>query len=141
MIGHKCKALQGVVDRCGAYIGHLSALVPDLSVNGSDRARLNGYIKKWSQAKILVGTAMYEDVPKSPSLLSLSLQENDLYVVMGIKHALKSIKALKNAAQQNPSEWPTLKLLCKKIVQGKMYQGATLRSSTRRLYSAVNSRH
>ena len=103
-IAHKRKALQRVVDQFGAYIGHLSALVADHSVNGSDRARLKGYLKKWSQSKFLVGAALYVDVLKAPSLLSLSLQENDLDVVMGIKHILKSVKALKNAAQQDPSE-------------------------------------
>ena len=38
-IAHKRKALHRVVDRYGAYISHLSALIADHSVNGSDRAR------------------------------------------------------------------------------------------------------
>ena len=72
------------------------------------------------------------DVLKSPFLLSLSLQENDLDVVVGIKHILKSVKALKNATEQDPSEWPTLKLICSKIVDN-MYQGATLHSFTQKI--------
>ena len=90
------------MDQYGAYITYLSALIADHSVNGSDKAWLKGYLKKWSKAKFLVGAALYVNVLKSPSLLSLSLQENDLDVVRGIKHILKSVKALKNAAEQDP---------------------------------------
>ena len=64
-IAHKRKVLQRVVDRYGAYISHLFALIADHSVNGSDRARLKSYLKKWSQAKFLVGAALYVDVLKS----------------------------------------------------------------------------
>ena len=47
-INHKRKALQRVVDRYGAYISHLTALAEDGSVKPDDRARLKGYLKKWS---------------------------------------------------------------------------------------------
>ena len=135
-IAHKHKALQHVMDRYGTYISHVSALVADHSVNSSDKAQLRVYLKKLCQAKFLVGAALYVAVLKSPSLLSLSLQENDLNAVMGIKHILKSVKALKSAAQHDPSLWPTLKLVCSKIVDEKVYEGAT-----RRPYNTANSRH
>ena len=55
---HKRKALQRVVDRYGAYINHLTALVADSSIS-TDRARLSGYLHKWQQAKMLVASALY----------------------------------------------------------------------------------
>ena len=42
-IAHKRKAKQQVVDQYGAYLSHLSALIADQSVKGSDRAWLKGY--------------------------------------------------------------------------------------------------
>ena len=59
------------MDQYDAYISRLSALVADHFVNGSDRVWLKGYLKKWSRSKFLVGVALYVDVLKAPSLLSL----------------------------------------------------------------------
>ena len=69
-INHKRKALQRLVDRCGAYLSHLVALDEDPTMNAADRARLKGFINKWKQAKMLVGAAMYVDVLKGPTLSS-----------------------------------------------------------------------
>ena len=75
--------------------------------------------------------AMYVDILKPPSLLSLSLQGNELDMVLGIKNTLKSTTALKSLARQDPFEWPTVKLLLGKIKDEegkKSYQGAPLKN-------------
>ena len=72
-INHKRRALQRVIDRYGAYINHLNALSEDTSVPSEDRARIRGYVRKWSEYKILFGCALYIEVLKPPSFLSLSL--------------------------------------------------------------------
>ena len=72
-INHKRRALQRMTDRYGAYISHLIALSEDNSLKSEDRARLKGYLEKWTHAKSLVGCAMYIEVLKPPSILSLSL--------------------------------------------------------------------
>ena len=134
-IAHKRKALQRLVDRYGAYINHLTTLVADSSISSTDRARLSGYLHKWQQAKMLVGSALYVDVLKSPSLLSLTLQDDDLDIVLGLKHILKSVKSLKKLADQNPLEWPTIKFVRSRITDGNMYQGAVMQNfNTRTLH-------
>ena len=45
---HKRKALQHVVDRYGAYTGHLTVLAADTSLKTEDRAHLKGYLNKWT---------------------------------------------------------------------------------------------
>ena len=127
-VAHKRKALQRVVDRYGAYINHLTTLVADSSISSTDRARLSGYLHKWQQAKMLVASALYVDVLKPPSLLSLTLQDDDLDTVLGLRHILKSVKSLKKLADQNPLEWPTVKSVCSKITDGNVYQGAAMQS-------------
>ncbi len=119
------KALQRVVDRYGgAYLNHLLALIEDPSVKSDDRAKLKGYTQKWKQPKMLIGAAMSIDVLKCPSILSLTLQEDNLDIVGGIKYILKSRKLLQSMSYQ----WPTIKLVTtrKKDDDQHVYQGTVL---------------
>ena len=99
---HKRKALQKVVDQYGAYINHLIALCRDESNKSEDRARLKGYVLKWSHSKFLLGSAMYIDVLKGLSMLSLSLQKSDCDIVNGLKQILKAADSIKSFRIQNP---------------------------------------
>ena len=131
-INYKRKALQRVVDRYGAYISHLTTLSEDHSLKGEDRMRLRGYLRKWMQYRTIPGCAMYVDILKPPTLLSLSLQGCELDTVLAIKNILKSSAALKSLARQDPLEWPTVKLLLGKVTtegSNKLYQGAVLKNA------------
>ena len=68
-ITYKRKALQRVVDRYGAYLNHLATLVVDTSIKSTDRRRLKGYLLKWRDAKMIIGTALYSNALKPASLL------------------------------------------------------------------------
>ena len=132
-ITHKRKALQQVVDRFGAYVNHLTTLANDRTQRVEDRARIKGYVGKWIQYKCILGCSMYVDLLKPPSLLSLSLQECQLDIVLGINNILKASAALKTLARQDPLEWPTAKLEEERIQEEgseKMYQGAALKNVT-----------
>ena len=72
-ITHRRNALQRIIDRFGAYINHLITLAEDSSMKAEDRARMKGYISKWSHTKILVGCSLYIDVLQPASLLSRAL--------------------------------------------------------------------
>ena len=83
------------------------------------------------QYRTILGCAMYVDILKPASLLSLSLQESELDMVLGIKNILKSTTALKSLARQDPFEWPTVKLLLRRMKDKggeKSYQGAALQN-------------
>ena len=130
-ISHKRKALQRVVDRYGAYISHLIALSEDSSVKADEKARIRGYLRTWTRYSSIVGCAMYVDILKPPSLLSMSLQGSKLDVVLGIKNTLKSLTELKNLEKKDPFEWPSVKLLLRKIEnegEKKLFQGAELQN-------------
>ena len=82
------------------------------------------------QYKTLLGCAVYIDILKPPSLLSLSLQSSEVDTVSGIKHILKSSASLKSLAKQDPLLWPTVKMVLAKITDEdgeKSYQGAVLK--------------
>ena len=89
-ITHKRRALQGVEDCFGAYLSHLAALIEDTSIKSTDRQRLKGFLLKWREARMIIGCALYTDILKPASLLSLTLQENDINIVQGIKCILNS---------------------------------------------------
>ena len=75
-ISHKRKALQRVIDKFGAYIAHLSTLCQDFT--SADKARIQGYLKCWSTAKMLLGCALYIEILQIPSVLSLNLQQDSV---------------------------------------------------------------
>ena len=129
-INHKRKALQRVVDRFGAYIAHVTTLAADTSLRSEDRARLRGYLRKWSHTKVLIGCAMFVEVLKPLSFLSLSLQGADVDVVFGIKQILKTSTALASLMKQDPLQWPTVKAVIGRVKDEdsgeKTYQGTTL---------------
>ena len=130
-ITHKGKALQRVLDRYGAYIHHLSALTEDTSLKPCDRQCLKGYLKKWKQPKMLIGCAMYVEALKPASLLSLSLQKEGADIVNSIENTLKSVKALKSLSELAPVEWPTVKLVMRRLKDvgtQKEYQGVALQN-------------
>ena len=114
-ISHKRKALQRVIDHFGAYIAHLSSLCQDSSVKPADKSRLKGYLKKWSTEKILVGCALYIEILKVPSVLSSTLQSENLDIVDAINIILKSVKTLMSLSKQYPLQWPEVKLLTSKV--------------------------
>ena len=128
-IAHKRNALQRVVHNYGAYLSHIVTLSEDPSTKSVDKSRLKGYINKWKLGKIHIGAAMYIDILKGPSLLSLSLQNDNLDVVSGLQHIIKTLKSLKVVADLDPKEWPTCKLICDRVKDDdgqKVYQGAVL---------------
>jgi len=128
-ISHKRNALQRLVDRYGAYLNHLLAIIEDSSVTSEDKARLKGYIKKWKNPRMLIGAALYVDILKPPSILSLSLQDNDLDSVSGIKSILKTRKSLKLMLEKKPLQWPTTQLVIARIKEEggeSVYQGTVL---------------
>ena len=121
------------MDQYGAYITHLITLCEDKTIKSEDRARLKGYVQKWTQSKILIGCAMYVEILKGPSILSLCLQKSDCDIVYGLKQILKVADSIRSLRRQDPSLWPTVKLMMEKIdSEGSIvcYQGAEIKNYT-----------
>ena len=67
--------------------------------------------------KMLIGAATYTDILKSPSCLSLTLQEDKLDVIKAIQHLLKARKSLQSLSKQNLLEWPSVSMVYNRIVE------------------------
>ena len=64
---------------------------------------------------MLVGCAQYIEILKVPSVLSLTLQCENLDIVGGINAILKPVKTLMSLSKQDPLQWPEIKLLTSKV--------------------------
>ena len=73
---------------------------------------------------------MYVEILKGPSILSLCLQKSDCDSVYGLKQILKVADSIRSLRRQDPSLWPTVKLLMEKIdSEGSIacYQGVEIK--------------
>ena len=75
---------------------------------------MKGFAEKWSHGKY-DACAMYSDVLKPPSALSLSLQSSDVDIVYGIKQLLKASTTLVSMLEQDPLQWCTVKLALDRV--------------------------
>jgi len=87
----------------------------DKSIKSTDRQHLKGYLLKWRQARMIIGSTLYTDALKSASLLSLSLENDDIDVVQGIKSILKPHTSLKKLTSQDVVDWPMSKMVLSKL--------------------------
>ena len=92
-IADKRKALQRILDRYGAYITHLTTLVEDKSLTGTDRQRPR-LMLQWTETKIILCCVYYVDILQALACLSLSLQEDTVDIVMAIKQILIAHQSL-----------------------------------------------
>ena len=61
-VSHKLSAMRRVLSKYGAYTNHLITLSEDSTVRSADRAKLRGYCRQWTDAKYLLGCAVFIDV-------------------------------------------------------------------------------
>ena len=94
---------------------HLISLTKDTSMKSDERACIKGCFRKWVQYKYVLDCALYVDILKPASILSLCLQDTELDVVAGIKSILNSSAALKNLAKTEPMGLATVKLVQDRI--------------------------
>ena len=130
-ISHKRNALQRILDGYGGYVTHLAALAEDGSVKAADRAKISGFLRKWSRGRMIIGCAMYIEILKPASYLSLCLQKDSLDIIYCVKHILKSASSLESLSKKDPKEWPMVKLLLSRMTTEEedgetTYQGGTV---------------
>ena len=103
-------------------------------MKSTDKCKLVGYLRKWSQGKMLIGCSIYIDILKPPSILSLVLQKDGMDIIQGVIAILKSVGSLQSLGKEPPKEWSTVKASLSRITQDKdrhaSYQGSDLSNFT-----------
>ena len=108
-VAHKVAALDRLLDCFGAYLSHLTMLMDDPRTRSVDRQKLKGYLSKWRDANMLLGSAYFCDILKPSSTLCKILQEDDVYVVRAIEAILKTSNSGDKLKATSFEELPTVK--------------------------------
>jgi len=96
-----------VLSKYGAYTAHLAKLSENPSVNSTDRAKLRGYYLKWTNAKYLMGCALFVDILSPCSILSKVMQHDDLDILSVLSSMLRSVKEIEKLSMTSLDKWST----------------------------------
>uniref|UniRef100_A0A1X7TRH9 DUF4371 domain-containing protein n=1 Tax=Amphimedon queenslandica TaxID=400682 RepID=A0A1X7TRH9_AMPQE len=83
-VTHKLSVMKRVLSKFGAYAAHLTTLSEDSSVKSADRCKFRGYLRKWTDAKYLLGCALFVDLLTSCSIFSKSMQADELDILAAL---------------------------------------------------------
>ena len=142
-VAHKVAALDRLIDRFGAYLSHLTNLIDDPRTKPIDRQKLKGYVLKWREGNMLIGSAYFCDLLKPCSTLCKILQEDDMCVVRAIEAVIKTSKSGDKLKATTFEDLPTVKKVLGRMSNsdesGSMvYQGIEIVNYDRSLTSLKN---
>ena len=127
---HKVSAMKKVLAKFGAYTAHLCTLSEDSSVKATDHCKFIGYLSKWTDAKHLLGCAVFVDLLIPCSIFSKTMQADELDIVSALTYLLKTVTKIDKLKKKPLSKWDTYATIVKKVIQvnGKhTYQGQELK--------------
>ena len=117
--------MRRVLSRYGAYTSHIVTLSEDSSVRSTDRAKLRGYYRKWTEGHYLLGCAVFVDLLTPCSIFSKVMQSDEIDILAALTSVLKTLKETDKLNSKSLDQWPTYAATIKKITseQGdKLYQ-------------------
>ena len=91
-VSYKISAMKGVLSKYGAYAAHTAQLTEDNTVKATDRAKLKGYLKKWINAKYVLGCALFIDLLTPCSIFSKAMQSDSLDIVGALTCLILTVK-------------------------------------------------
>ena len=133
-VSHKVKAMKRVLSRYGAYTAHLTSLSEDKSVKAADRAKLKGYLKKWVNAKYVLGCAAFVDLLTPCSVFSRSMQSDNLGILAAITHLVKTLNETDKLSSKPLEQWKTYGDTLKKVQDEKGQPVYQVKSSSLRIH-------
>ena len=120
--------MKRILSKYGAYTNHLAALSEE--ARGMDKAKLQGYYKKWVDAKYLLGCAVFVDLLNLCAVFSKCLQNDDIDILGALTCLLKTLAESEKLSQKTLEHWPTYATTLKKcILENKkhVYQSQELK--------------
>ena len=72
-----------------------------------DRAKLQGYLRKWVDAKYLLGCDFYIDLSSPCAIFSKVMQEDDLDVLGAFTSLLRTVKEVNKLSSKPLEQWRT----------------------------------
>ena len=106
--------MKRVINKFGAYTVHLTTLSTDSSVKAADHAKFKGYLNKWTNAKYLLGCALFADLLPY-SIFSKCMQADEMDILGALTNLLQNIKETNKLNTKPLDQWPTYAAMLKKI--------------------------
>ena len=132
-LAHKVCALERIIDRFGAYLNHLLALIEDPKTKPVDRRKLKGYVTKWKDSKVLLGCAVFHDILKPAAILCKSFQADEISIVSTIEAILRTTASMKKLKSTEMEDLPSVKKVVLRLkssssdsTSSKTYQGVEI---------------
>ena len=105
-------------------------MTEDTSLKPVDRQKVKGYVLKWQDSKILLGSALFHDLLRPCSILCKVLQEEEICVVRAIEAVMKTKKSLEKIKTTPFEDLPSVKKALGRIKHEEdgsvTYQGVEL---------------
>ena len=114
-LSHKLNAMKRVLSKYGAYTSHLIALSEDCTVKSTDRAKLRGYCRQWTDAKYVLGCAIFIDLLSPSAIFSKTMQSDELDILAALTSLLRAIKETEKLKSLQLSQWPVYSATLKNV--------------------------
>ena len=116
-VSHKVNAVKRVLSRYGAYTNHLIALSEDSTVRHADKGKLRGYCNQWTDAKYILGCAVFADILTPAGIFSKVMQSDELDIVAALTSLLRTIKEMEKLRSLPLTQWPVYFSTMKKLTE------------------------
>ena len=93
-IGHKWGAMKRILSKYVAYTNHLASLSESKLVKSADRSKLKGYYQRWTDAKYLLGCAVFVDLLSPCVILSKVMQHDYLDILEALTAVLRAVREM-----------------------------------------------
>ena len=127
-IAHKLGAMTRILSQYGVYTNHLASLSQDTTMKSADRAKIVGYYNKWTNAKYLLGCALFIDLLTPCAILSKVMQNDNLDIIEALSAVLMALKETGILCAMDIDQWPTYALALGKCESkdGKVFISARI---------------
>ena len=92
---------------CFPSLGHIQTTLLLYLWIALDRAKLQGYLRKWVDAKYLLGCDFYIDLSSPCAIFSKVMQEDDLDVLGAFTSLLCTVKEVNKLSSKPLEQWRT----------------------------------
>ena len=104
-----------MIDKYGVYLSHLTMLTEAPNVKSVDKQKIKGYILRWRDSKMLLGSAFFHDLLKPAAILCKALQEDEVCVVRTAEALIKAVKMINTLKTTRFEELPTVKKVLSRV--------------------------
>lgn len=102
--------MKRILSQYGVYTNHIASLSQDTTLKSTARAKIVGYYNKWTNAKYLLGCALYIDLLAPCAILSKVMQNDHLDILEALSAVLMAFKETGILCTMDLGKWPTYAL-------------------------------